>query len=681
MTTTAGVPARTGVAPVRAGRLLVGAVVVALAMLVLVLWTGDGRPSPAPVGIPDAGVGTGWGLPAIRTLADLAAVLTVGLLLAGAALVPARDGVLTGSRLRWTRAARWSAAVWVAATLLEVVLSLSDILASPLAQVIDPALLWSFVRDIEVGRALLVQALLALVVAIGAYAVRTTTSALMVLLVALAALVPPTLTSHAGTSADHSAAVSTLMIHVLAVSLWCGGLVALVLLGSSDRRPLPVAVPRYSVLALWAAVAVVVSGMVSAWIRLAGLADLVTTSYGRIVLLKVVLTAAIAAFGFWHRRRHLPGLSKDPTRLLFLRIAAVEVLVMAATVGTAVALSRTPPPVSGSVPIASLSPARLVLGFDLPPAPSLPGLVWGEVRIDGYWFTLLALMVGLYAVGLRAVHRRGGTWSKGRTANWCVGVVLLALATCSGLATYSHVLFSAHMFQHMVLSMLVPVFLVLGAPLTLALEALPPRSDQRGPREWIEQALASPALRAIANPFVASVLMLFGFYGLYFTPLFPWFMSGHWGHIVMNTMFLLTGVIFFWTLIGIDPGPVRPPFLVGVVIMIVVMALHSMFAVAMTMTSTVLAESFYTSLQRPYLTDLLSDQHVGANIGWASGDIPMLLVLAAMFVQWVRADEREARLTDRAQERAAATGQGRDDLADYNAYLASLSAKDKSADT
>ena len=158
-------------------------------------------------------------------------------------------------------------------------------------------------------------------------------------------------------------------------------------------------------------------------------------------------------------------------------------------------------------------------------------------------------------------------------------------------------------------------------------------------------------------------------------------MSGHWGHIVMNTMFLLTGVIFFWTLIGIDPGPVRPPFLVGVVIMIVVMALHSMFAVAMTMTSTVLAESFYTSLQRPYLTDLLSDQHVGANIGWASGDIPMLLVLAAMFVQWVRADEREARLTDRAQERAAATGQGRDDLADYNAYLASLSAKDKSADT
>jgi cytochrome c oxidase assembly factor CtaG/putative copper export protein len=681
MTTATSAPQRAGSrAPVSPARLLGGALVVAVATMAVVLWTGDGRPAPAPPGIPDAGLGTAWALPTVRVVADLAAVLTIGLLLAGAVLVPARDGVLTGARLRWTRAARWAAVAWAGASLVEVVLSLSDVLASSVPNVLDPTLLWSFVRDIGVGRALLVQAVFALVVVVGAYAVRTTTGAMLVLLVALVGLVMPTITSHAGTSADHSAAVTTLMVHVIAVSLWCGGLVALVLLGTADRRPLPVAVPRFSALALWCAVGVTASGALSAWIRMTGLADLVTTSYGRIVLLKVALTAAIAAFGVYHRRRHLPRLQNDLTRLQFLRIAAVEVLVMAATIGTAVALSRTPPPLSGDVPLESLSPARLVLGFDLPPVPSLSGLVWGQARIDGYWLTVLALMVGLYVAGLRSLHARGVPWSKGRTANWLAGVVLLALATCTGLDTYGHVMFSAHMFQHMVLAMLVPVFLVLGAPITLALEALPERSDQRGPREWIERALASRVTRTFANPLVASLLFLFGFYGLYFTPLFPWFMASHFGHLTMNTFFLLTGALFYWTLIGVDPGPRRPPHLVAMVIMIVVMAFHSMFAVELTLSSTVIAQDFYASLQRPWLTDLLADQHLGANIGWASGDIPMALVMAAVFVQWVRSDEQDAKRSDSRQEAAAAGGEGVDELADYNAYLARLAERDRTQD-
>ena len=238
-------------------------------------------------------------------------------------------------------------------------------------------------------------------------------------------------------------------------------------------------------------------------------------------------------------------------------------------------------------------------------------------------------------------------------------------------------MFSAHMFQHMVLAMLVPVFLVLGAPLTLALEVLPASTDQRGPREWIETVLASRALPAFANPLVASLLFLFGFYGLYFTPLFPWFMGSHFGHLLMNTFFLLTGALFYWTLIGIDPGPKRPPHLVGMVIMIVVMAFHSMFAVELTLSSTVIAEEFYSSLQRPWFTDLLADQHLGANIGWASGDIPMALVMAAVFVQWVRSDEQDARRADSRQDAAVATGEGIDELADYNAYLARLAERDK----
>jgi putative copper resistance protein D len=649
-----------------------GSVLISVVAAAALLWVGDGRPVSGVDGLPDPGLGTQWGLPVARTLADLAGILTVGLLLAGAVLVPAREGQLRGARLRWTRAARWSALVWAVAVVVEGLLTFSDVLAQPVGDILDTTLLWSFVRDIDLGRSLAVQVVLALAVALAASAVRTTTGAALAVLVAIAALVPPTLSGHSGASADHSVAVSSLIVHVVALSLWCGGITALVLLGSTDRRPLPVAVPRFSSLALWCAVAVTLSGVVSAWVRISSPSDLVTTSYGRIVLVKVALLAVLSGIALWHRRRLLPRLANDTGRVVFLRLAAVEVLVMAATVGVAVALSRTPPPVGADVPLESLSPARLILGFDLPPAPDLANLLWGQARLDGLWITACVVLAALYAVGLRTMRRSGDEWPLGRSVLWFSGVVLLLATTTSGLATYSHVLFSAHMVQHMLLSMVVPIFLVLGAPITLALRTLPRHHDQVGPREWLFAVVHSRFVGFISNPIVASTIFVVGFYGLYFTGLFPLLMAGHWGHVAMDVHFLLAGSLFFWSLIGVDPGPKRPPFLVRMVIMLVVMPLHSFFSIALMATSTVLAEDFYSSLHRPYATDLLADQHLGAAIGWATGEIPMLLVMAAMFVQWVRADEREARRTDRRQERAAATGQGVDELADYNAYLSSL---------
>ncbi len=638
---------------------------------------GDGRPTAAPGGLPDPGLGTSWALPVSRVLVDLAAILTVGLLLLGAQLVPARGGELRGARLQWTRAARWAALVWGLLVLAQAVLVLSNVLAVPVPGVLDPPLLWSFLVDIDLGRSLLVQAVLALVVAACAYAVRTTTGAALVGLLALAALIPPTLTGHSGASADHTVAVSSLMVHVLALTLWCGGLVALVLLGTSDRRSYPVAVPRFSGLALWCAIAVAVSGVVNASVRIDGLADLLTTGYGRLVLLKGALIGVIACFGLWHRRRVLPQLAGDVSRRLFVRVAAVEVLVMAATVGVAVALSRTPPPVLADVPLESLSPARAILGFDLPPAPDLTGLLWGQARLDGFWLAVAALMLALYVAGVRAMHRSGDRWPIGRTVSWFVGVAIMLAVTCTGLATYAHVMFSAHMVQHMALSMVVPIFLVLGAPITLALRTLPRGGDQVGSREWLNSFLHSRYVTFISNPIVASIIFVTSFYGLYFTGLFPWLMSGHWGHVFMGVHFLLAGSLFFWSLIGIDPGPRRPPYFVRMMILLIVIPLHSFFSVAIMMTSTVLAEDYYAVLARPYAMDLLADQHLGGSIGWALGEIPVVLVVIALFVQWVRADDREARRLDRRQDRATATGQGTDELGDYNAYLASLAERDR----
>ncbi len=654
-----------------------GALVAVLAMVV-VLWTGDGRPVASPEGIPDPGMFTSWGLPLSRTLSDCAAVLTVGFLLLGAVLVPARDSELSGARLMWTRAARWSALVWVVGVIAQFIFTISNVLAEPVLQILDPTTALSFARDYDPGRSLVLQAVLAAVVGLSAYFIRTTVGAIEVGLIAIVALLPPSLTGHAGASSEHALAVSSIMIHIVALSLWCGGLWALVLIGITDRRSYPVAVPRFSGLALWCAVAVAGSGVVSAWIRLTSPTELLTTSYGRIVLLKVALIIVIGLFGIWHRRRTVPNLGHESTRIEFVRVAGVEVLVMAATIGVAVALSRTPPPVSPTVLLADLTPTRVLLGFDLPPAPDFANLMWGQARLDGFWLMVVILLGALYLTGVQRLRASGDIWPPLRTVSWFAGLALLAFVTNSGLATYAHVMFSVHMAVHMVESMIVPIFLVLGAPITLALRALPRESDERGARELLLRVLHSRVIRFLSHPVVASVIFVGGFYALYFTSLFPWLISSHWGHVGMGVHFLLAGALFFWVLGGIDPGPNRPPHLARMVIMLVVMPLHAFFNVALMMTSVVLAESFYSSLQRPYATDLLADQHLGGGLGWAMGEVPMLIMMIVMFVHWMRADEREARRSDRRQDRAAASGSAvGDELAEYNAYLARLAAHDQ----
>ena len=679
MTTQTQSPPKQSLPSPRSGPLLVSWAVTALFTAALFLWLGDGRPAASPAGIPDPGLGTAWVLPVVRTLSDLAGILTIGLLLLGAFLVPARDGVLAGARLTWTRAARWSAVVWAVCIALQAIFTLSNVLAQPLPQAADPTVLWSFFTQIDLGRALVVQAVLAGLVAVIATYTRTAVGALECGLLAVVALVPPVLTGHAGTSSDHTIAVSALMVHVISLSLWCGGLAALVLLGTSDRRSYPVAVPRFSILALWCAVGVAISGGLSAWIRLATPADLFTTSYGRIIIVKVILMLVLSLFGVWYRRRIIPALADDSTRFTFLRAAAFDVVIMAATVGVGVALSRTPPPISGAVDPSSLSPARSILGFDLPPAPDIAQLLWGQARIDGFWLTVVILMAALYVTGLRVMKRSGDAWPVGRAVSWFVGVAMLTVLTQSGFATYTHVMFSMHMYSHMLEAMVVPIFIVLGAPVTLALRTLPRRPDERGPREVLMSVLSSKYVQFVSYPIVATIIFVGSFYLLYFTPLFPALISTHLGHILIGVHFLLSGYLFFWVLIGVDPSPHKPPYIVSMAIMLIVMPIHSFFNIALMMSSTVLAEEFYVSLQRPYATDLLADQHLGASAGWAMGEIPTVIMMAVMFFQWMRSDEREARRSDRAQDRAAASGVGHDELAEYNARLAKLAERDQAA--
>lgn len=663
-----------------------GAWLVVTAVLVVVLLAGGGAPQVVPAGLPDAGPLTGWGLPVARLGVDLLGIATLGLLLAAALLLPSPAAALAKVPARAVSWATHAAMAWLVAVVVEIVLTVSDILGAPPGSVLDPAVLRSFLEQTTQGRALLVQALLVVLVAGVARSAITTRGSALAAAVALVAIAPPTLSGHSAAAGSHELAVASLLVHVLAASLWVGGLAALAWAAVAGSGGLPQAVPRFSALAGWCFAAVAVSGVVNAGVRLGGVAPLVTSAYGVLVLAKVAALGVLGCFGWWHRRTTVARVARSATTTsrresarIFLTVAGAELVVMCATVALAVGLSRTPTPAGDAV---RTSPAAELLGFPMPPAPTWTRLVFSWVP-DGFAVTFVVLASLLYAAGVVTLRRRGVRWPVGRSLCWASGLVVFAWATVGGLGLYSHVLFSAHMTAHMLLSMIVPIGLVLGAPVTLALRALPgPRvPGELGPRQLLLAMLHSRVARVVMHPLVAFALFVGSLYGLYFTDMFPFLMRNHLGHVAMEFHFVAVGFLFFFVLVGIDPAPIRVPSIARIGLLFAAMPFHAFFSVAIMSSDTVLARSYYTTLDRPYSHDLLGDEHLGGGIGWALGELPVLLVLGAVFVQWARSDAREAarfdRAIDRSDRRAGEENGSRDDeLSRYNAYLAALAQQD-----
>jgi putative copper resistance protein D len=191
-------------------------------------------------------------------------------------------------------------------------------------------------------------------------------------------------------------------------------------------------------------------------------------------------------------------------------------------------------------------------------------------------------------------------------------------------------------------------------------------------------ALHSRYARVITNPVVALAIFDGSLFALYFTSLFGGMMQSHQGHLFMSVHFILAGILFFHVIVGVDPNPKKVPHIVRIVILFAAMSIHAFFSVALMSASTLIDGGYFESLQRPWSLDLLADQRAGGAIGWAMGEIPILIALVATFIQWMRDDSHEAKRIDRNTARMSALGQP-DELAQYNLYLSNLNKKDREA--
>lgn len=660
-----------GAAVVVAGVVTVGLVASVLAAR----YTGAAEALPG--GLSDAGPVVRWALPLTRVVHDVAASLTIGSLLVAATMVPGRTRAESSAldeprRAAAFRVATAAAFVWAIAGAVGVVFTFADAAGLPVSSAGFGDQLMGSVWSIETLRVGLLSTLAAVIVASVAAVSRSRGVAVALTAVSALGLLVLGLAGHAGGSADHETAVNAIAAHLLSAAVWVGGLLALVVLKGHLGDALGVVARRYSSVALWCFVTLGVSGVMSATTRLGTWADL-GTPYGVLILVKVLAFTALGVAGVWHRRVTLDRIDDSgPGRArgrLFVRLAVAETLVMALAFGVATALARSEPPVPETV--SDPSPALSLTGYPAPSAPT--ALSWLTAwRVEWLFLATGLLAIGLYVAGVVRLRRRGDSWPVLRLASWVVGWLLFLYATNGVLGIYGRVAFSWHMTLHMVEAMVVPIFLVLGAPVTLALRSVRARTDGTlGPREMLLALIHSRFLAVVGNPIFAAVFFFMSLVVFYWTGLFQLALQTHTGHLLMTAHFVLAGYLFAWVLVGVDPGPKRWSPALRLVVLFATISFHAFFGVAMISGTTLLGGDFFPTVAMPWVTDPLADQRYGGGVAWAIGELPSLVLALTVAMQWFRTDSAESVRKDRRADR-----DGDAELTAYNEQLAALARRD-----
>jgi cytochrome c oxidase assembly factor CtaG len=286
--------------------------------------------------------------------------------------------------------------------------------------------------------------------------------------------------------------------------------------------------------------------------------------------------------------------------------------------------------------IAPLTPVRLLTGWSLEPLPLLAVL----------------LVAGLYVLAVRRLRARSVPWPRWRTVSFLgLGLGSFLLATQSALAAYDTVLLSVHMVQHMVLSMITPVFLALGAPITLALRTLPAR-----PRGWLRRLLHSGFARVVTFPPLAGAAFVATPFILYFSGWYEATLRNGLLHDLNHLHFVLVGCLWFWPLLSVDPMPRRLPYPLRMIAVFATLPFHAFLGVAIMSMTTLIAGEWYAEMGRTWGASLAADQRAAGGILWASGDLVGLVILGVLAVQWMRESEREARREDRRLDRLEMQG-------------------------
>jgi putative membrane protein len=325
--------------------------------------------------------------------------------------------------------------------------------------------------------------------------------------------------------------------------------------------------------------------------------------------------------------RQFPGLCRPAARR-----TAFSLLVVVAALGplTASALAH------GEVPAEPPTLAGLAFGWSFDPALVLPLLV-----LTGGWITLVRRV--------NASHPATPVPAR-RSAAFLAGVATVAIALQSGIEQYDTTLFSVHMVQHLLLTLVAAPLLALGAPITLLLRAATPRVRRR----VILPILHSRIVRVIAFPVVAWVLFAGVMWATHFSPLFDLALEDRLAHDLEHLLFLGSALLFWWPAVGLDPAPWRLPHPARALYVFLQMPQNTFLAVVILNAAAPLYPH-YVTLARSWGPTPLADQQMAGGIMWLGGDLLFIAAIAGIIAGWMRHEEARNRVADRRldAERAA----------------------------
>jgi putative copper resistance protein D len=519
--------------------------VVAVVTAPLVLVASGGRPAPGIAGLPDPGALTGWGLPAARAVMELSVVATLGACLLAGFLAPTRGHLLERPGLRALRGAGLTAWVWAAGALALAVLTTSDSVGVPVTRVAGSVAFLRFGLQLPEARALVLMSLVALLLALNLSTVRTRLGAAVGAVASGAATVPLLQAGHSAVAGDHYEATQGLLVHVLAATVWVGGLLALLGPVRRDRAVLATAVRRFSTLALVCFAAVGLSGLLTAWTRIGWSLDAWRSAYGALVLVKVPALVLLGVAGLVHRRYAVPRVVAGAP-WAFARLATGELTVMAATVAVAVVLGRTSPPAGGGLEVGNAHGGAFpTVDRELDPLDL--GQLLSATRLDAVVVTAVALATVGYLLTVRTLRRRGETWPVGRVVSALAGAALILYVLCGGLGAYSAAMLSMQVTQLLAMLVTVPALVVLAQPVRLVRAVLRVPDDCGGRVQ-----------RVFCDPVNAMLLVTALLVGVYATPLLDASLRTPWVHLLVNGAALVVGVLVLGPVLGSDWLPRVP---------------------------------------------------------------------------------------------------------------------------
>lgn len=647
----------------RWGLFVVSALVLALAILPGAVTTVVAGPEPYGLlfmsfpGV-DVGVATAIG----QGVADIAATLTVGALLWLLFFRAARgrESAQLGRSAELT-VLQITSALWATAAGAMVVFEMLDSTGMPFSRLDEPGAASFLYVASAFPQAWTITAVAAVVVFLASMFAQRWTGLLVGLWAAILGVLAPVVVGQILVGPDHDLGSDAGIYQAVVAAAVFGLLLVATIRVLSGRAIDPQILIRLLTTIAVLLPVVIAADVLLAWFKLAG-SSLFESVTGWQILIRTAawLSVAVAAgCGWvWWRRGRLGG-----RRLRSLLL--VSSVAGGLWVGVTAAMTRIPPP-QYFVPTSIL---QMYLGFEVPDAPTV------EVLLTQWRPNLLFLVLAIAAVSgylwaVARLRRRGDAWPLGRTAAWLGGWAVVALITSSGFGKYSAPDFGIHMIVHMSLNMLAPILLVMGGVVTLLLRATgPDESRPAGLREWLTRVLQWRLLRFLFNPLFVFALFVGSYYGLYFTNIFGEYMRFHWAHQLMNVHFLLTGYLFYSLVIGVDRPPRPLPHIGKLGFVLAAMPFHAFFGVILMSEGPIIAENFYLSLDLPW-ADLRGAQYLAGGVAWAGGELPLLLVIIALGIQWSRQDAKDARRADRHFDT------GRDDEFDqYNRMLAELTAR------